>query len=869
MFGKRGQKIGIYILIALFTIQDPLFSLPKVDEVVSGDAEIEYTDNTLTINATDNTIINFDSFDIMENESVIIKLPSTDSQILSRVLGVDASELFGNLSCNGLFILVNTSGIYIGASADINVGSIVLSTRDILNKDFLDRNYIFKKLSDEHLDKLLENHGKITIQNGGFGVMIAGGIENDGVITATVGRIVLACGDAIKLDISGDGMISVAIDEKTASTIYDHEGNPITDQLKNTGTIEADGGIVILKAESLADVFEKAINLNGIVRANKIENKDGRLLIVADGDIAINDDIEATHVEIDTEKGIYGSDESIIKGEDVKITGNAFGTDDTPLSIRAKEIYVKKRNDSLDIVDSILKDHLVTLKGDGETGFGAIEYNHDTDLTLDAETLKIIGDDPTHFYGDITFHNFSCDGEGKEIIFEADSHYTFKGDTYIKGGEAIEAAIRLVSSVGGRAWYSKFDDPGEVEISYVILQDAHNEGEPVKIKYSIVGGNSVNWDSENVLEYSETLEAKSKGTKGDKKEEKERKDKEEKERKEKEEKERKDKEEKKRKEKEEKERKEKEDKERKDKEEKERKEKEEKERKDKEEKERKEKEEKERKDKEEKERKDKEEKERKEKEEKGRKEKEEKERKEREDKELKEKEEKAKKEKDEKEKKEEDVINPISYLVPENGDNAAHSNKPKNNVKDDSNNGRNNKGDDDSDDDNGKGDKKDSKITDVDKNNPKKPKTKEEKPEKEVVIKIEEDVVEVDDEYGYSRPEDDDSRTSPGDNRGNNGKGDNDNKDSGDRDDKKTNKNSDEGDNIDNNNNGFTNNNNGDGSGGWERFSKRYPKGKYRTIVIVFEGKVAVGAYDEDGPKYDDGVLLLPGQKAIRDAEII
>jgi len=45
-----------------------------------------------------------------------------------------------------------------------------------------------------------------------------------------------------------------------------------------------------------------------------------------------------------------------------------------------------------------------------------------------------------------------------------------------------------------------------------------------------------------------------------------------------------------------------------------------------------------------------------------------------------------------------------------------------------------------------------------------------------------------------------------------------------------------------------------------QKWDKQYQKGKYKTVVIVFEGKVAVAPYDSNGPMYSEGVLLTAGE---------
>jgi hypothetical protein len=61
------------------------------------------------------------------------------------------------------------------------------------------------------------------------------------------------------------------------------------------------------------------------------------------------------------------------------------------------------------------------------------------------------------------------------------------------------------------------------------------------------------------------------------------------------------------------------------------------------------------------------------------------------------------------------------------------------------------------------------------------------------------------------------------------------------------------------------------GQGGYEegeKYKKRYPRGKYRTTVIVFEGRVVVAPYDERGARYEEGMILTGGEKITIEGEI-
>lgn len=412
------RKVSSVVILGLFfltQVSQVGFSLPEGGEVVAGDAQLHHPDpSTLEICASNNTILNFNSYNIWAGEAVIIHLPSTDSIILNRDLSGNPSQIFGNLTSNGVVFLVNTSGITFGPGANVDVAGLIASTRDITNSNFLNANYLFEKLSQEQLDSLLLNQGTIKIKNGGFGVLIAGAIKNEGTIIAPLGKIALAGGDMVKLDISGNGLISVAIDKETASTIFDTDGNPITSQIENDGTIKADGGTVLLKAESLPGIFESAINLEGLIQANDVVEKDGVIKIVSSGD--------------------------------VKIGG-------ATLSAGSMEI-------------------------------GDPELNGKVILT---------GDEPTYFYGDSTFYNFTSTDFGKEIYFGAGDTYTFKGDTYIKGGRGYDGLTKLFSTQEGSYWYGDFSQAEDFDVTYVAIRDAYNLGDTITLDIGTNWGNSPNW----------------------------------------------------------------------------------------------------------------------------------------------------------------------------------------------------------------------------------------------------------------------------------------------------------------------------------------------------------------------------------------
>ena len=52
------------------------------------------------------------------------------------------------------------------------------------------------------------------------------------------------------------------------------------------------------------------------------------------------------------------------------------------------------------------------------------------------------------------------------------------------------------------------------------------------------------------------------------------------------------------------------------------------------------------------------------------------------------------------------------------------------------------------------------------------------------------------------------------------------------------------------------------------KYDKWYKEGKYRTVVIVFEGKVVVSEYDNGGARYDNATVLTGGEKTSAEGEV-
>jgi filamentous hemagglutinin family protein len=134
--------------------------------------------------------------------------PNSQSVALNRVVGADSIRVsWAALSANGKVFLVNPNGILFGKGSQVNVGALVASTRGITDSDFMAGR---RRLAARALARS-STRGPLNA-DGGYVALLGAGVSNEGVISARLGSVALAAGDAITLDVAGDGLLSVAID---------------------------------------------------------------------------------------------------------------------------------------------------------------------------------------------------------------------------------------------------------------------------------------------------------------------------------------------------------------------------------------------------------------------------------------------------------------------------------------------------------------------------------------------------------------------------------------------------------------------------------------------------------------------------------
>ena len=240
---------------------------PQGAKVVQGSATVSSSASTTTINQiSQNTSINWDSFNIGVGQNVNFIQPNSSAIALNRVVGASPSSIFGNLNANGKVFLINPNGILFAPSASVNVGGLVASTLSLSDQNFLSGKYSF---SGNGLGSVI-NQGAITASDGAYVALLGAQVNNTGTINAKLGSVALAAGEAMTLTL-GDGLLSVKIDTGVANAL-----------VQNGGVIQADGGNVLLTTQAAGNLLQTAVNNTGTIQAQTVENRNGTIRLLGD-----------------------------------------------------------------------------------------------------------------------------------------------------------------------------------------------------------------------------------------------------------------------------------------------------------------------------------------------------------------------------------------------------------------------------------------------------------------------------------------------------------------------------------------------------------------------------------------------------------
>jgi filamentous hemagglutinin family protein len=319
--GVRRVVAGLLAMAAMG--QHQAHAAPQGGVVAQGNASIQ-SPNAATLNIVENSqraVINWSSFSIAGGERVTFLQPSADSFVLNRVTGGSRSVIDGALSANGNIFLLNPSGILFGSHATVNVGGLLATTSSIADDQFMQGQLTFTP--SKGALGAVENLGSLSARDGGMIALVAPTVRNAGVISAHLGRVALGAGEHYTLDLYGDRLINFVLPDK--------ETKPASYRLDQDGQVLADGGRVLLTADSAVGVVSAVVNMSGVARADTLRTgKHGEIVLDAGpaGTLNVSGTVEAAGTEVGARGGdiqALGADIRLGHSATIDASGNAGG----------------------------------------------------------------------------------------------------------------------------------------------------------------------------------------------------------------------------------------------------------------------------------------------------------------------------------------------------------------------------------------------------------------------------------------------------------------------------------------------------------------------------------------------------------------
>ncbi len=375
------------------------YGLPTGESVVHGDVSVARpsTQNMQITQGTQKAIVNWQSFSIGGSEHVNISQLNTSSVLLNRVVGNDPSQIFGRLTANGQVFLVNTNGVFFSPSASVDVGSLFATSLSINDQDFLAGRYQFFNPGNAGS---VVNQGNIVTASGYTG-LVGPQVRNDGVIVAHTGSVALVAGDRVSLDMVGDGLISVSVDQAVLNA-----------SVINTGRIEADGGAILLAARSANALLDTVINNSGVIRANSLLERNGEIVLDGGsaGVVANSGTLQAAGEDSGTTGGtvkVLGDDVQLLAGARLNASGaNGGGAILVGGNFQGRGAEVNASNTYVDADATIVADSVI--RGNGGK-------------------VIVWADEQTYFFGHISVRGGPESGNGGFVEVSGKEFLAFRG----------------------------------------------------------------------------------------------------------------------------------------------------------------------------------------------------------------------------------------------------------------------------------------------------------------------------------------------------------------------------------------------------------------------------------------------------------
>lgn len=259
------SNLAFAVALAWGAVSGSVQANPTGGVAVAGQASLANNGNQLLVTTqngagTNYSAINWQSFSIPAGNTTHFQQPGATSTVINRVVTNTPSAIFGTLSSNGNVVLVNQSGIAVGAGALVDTAGFTASSLRMSDADALAGRLRFGDGSTS--SGAVSVQGTVLARSGD--VVLVGPKLDTGtqaLIQAPNGNTILAAGQQV--EITGRGLEGITLQVQAP-----------TDEAVNLGT---------LKGEAVG-IFAGTLRHSGLIQATRADMQGGKVILKASGD---------------------------------------------------------------------------------------------------------------------------------------------------------------------------------------------------------------------------------------------------------------------------------------------------------------------------------------------------------------------------------------------------------------------------------------------------------------------------------------------------------------------------------------------------------------------------------------------------------
>ncbi len=263
-------------------------NLPVAVEDSSGNIILGRGIKSITVDSNQDTMVvtqnaqqaiqNWSSFNIGAKDEVDFVQKNTSWVCLNRIFDQNPSQILGKISAVGQVYLINQNGILFGQGSQVNVHTMIASSLNILDSNFMNGTLNFTAQdyqgtgNTNYLSASVINQGTITTDNLGSVFLLGPSVQNYGTINTPVGQIGLAAGSAVSL------YADTSVDNTRSALIVNITGTP--------GDATNEENAQLTAATGLVGMYGENVTQNGVITAVTALKKNGEIELVAANELS-------------------------------------------------------------------------------------------------------------------------------------------------------------------------------------------------------------------------------------------------------------------------------------------------------------------------------------------------------------------------------------------------------------------------------------------------------------------------------------------------------------------------------------------------------------------------------------------------------